>query len=331
MENQKTLPSPLGSRSASAIAALSTALALMGVTHAQTGGPEDYNFNFHNMGTSEDVFATGPMIFGALTGNQNFAGPGDSIRTCYGIDSFQGGRNQSTGGLSITHMSWVQGASLLSTGVDIGLSTILAQSVDSLDGDACFSSLFSQGNDTVTGNPITLRSQFGASIDPPKFNLQTGIFLDLVLELDSSTGFNLTLDNTLGTDSNGFPLIPHVIFEVQGPANEGINNNQYYLLSTSERIGLGTAGMGTGGVTNGNGRMGQSIFGLGNTADLTGTISHNRITAFTPGAGACGRYDGHHQWPKPRSLDRLSPGQPKPDDLGREQRQHGWRRPRLVG
>ncbi len=266
---------------------LGVAAALTGLACAQSGGPEDYNFNFHNMGTDAAVFTTGPVLFGALTGNQNFAGPGDSIRTCYGIDSFQGGRNQSTGRTNITHLSWIQGSSLTSNGVSIGLSTVLAQSVDSLDGDACFSSLFLQGNDTITGNPITLNSQFGASFVPPVLfpGPFGGSFLNLSMEVVGSNGIGITLDSTLGEDSNGFPLIPHVIFEVQGPVDGGFDNNQYYLASTSETIGLGTAGLGTGGVTNGNERMGQSIFGAGNTADVTGAISHNRLTGFTPATG----------------------------------------------
>ncbi len=269
----------------------SAAVALTGLATAQTGGPEDYNFNFHNMGTDAAVFTTGPVIFGAFTGGQNFAGPGDSIRCCYGIDSFQGGRNQSDGSSNITYMSWIQGHSVVSPGVDIGISTVLAQSVDSLDGDACFSSLFAQGNDTITGNPVTLNSQIGGVFLPGAFlGFATGggAFLNVAVEFAGSNGIGITMANSLGTDANGFPLLPHVIFEVQGPVNEGFNNNQYYLASTSERIGLGAAGAGTGGVTNGNGRMGQGLFGAGNTADLTGAISHNRITGFTPAAGLGG-------------------------------------------
>ena len=264
---------------------------LAGLASAQSGGPEDYNFNFHNMGTDAGVFLSGPALFGALTGAPGFAGPGSSIRTCYGIDSFQGGRNQSSGASNITYLSWIQGHSLTSPGVSIGLSTVLAQSVDSLDGDACFSAIFAQGNDTLTGNPVTLNSQIGGSFLPGTFfGFGTGgrAFLSLAVEFAGSNGLGITMDSILGEDANGFPLLPHVIFEVQGPANGGAGNTQYYLASTSERIGLGTAGAGTGGVTNGNGRMGQSIFGAGNTADITGAISHNRITAFNPATGLVG-------------------------------------------
>lgn len=272
-----SLPSTALALAASATAAL-----------AQTGGPEDYGFNYHNMGTDSAVFVSGPVLFGALTGNQSFAGPGDSIRTCYGIDSFQGGRNQSTGFANITHLSWVQSASLFSpNGVQPGLSSVLAQSVDSLDGDACLSSFFDQGVDTVTGAPITLNSSFGGALLLPSFQIPLGSTgLEIAAEFAGSNGIGIELPFTLGADGNGLPLIPHVVFEVQGPQNEGPNNNQYYLASTSEKIGLGSAGSGTGGVTNGNGRMGQAIFGI--TADLSGAVSHNRITGFSPATGLVG-------------------------------------------
>ncbi len=260
---------------------------------AQTVAPDDYNFNFSNMATEVSVFTTGPLLFGSLSGSgePQFAGVGDSIRTCYGIDSFQGGRNESTGFSNITYLSWVQGHALSSPGVDIGLSSVLAQSVDSLDGDACFSALFFQGLDTMTGQPVTLRSAMGGAFVPGLI-LQPGTgggsMATLVLEVVGSNGLGFQMPSTLGSDKNGFPLLPHVIFEVQGPANGGPQNNQYYIASTAENLGLGAGGEGTGGVTNGNGRMAQSLFGAGSTADLTGAISHNRLTAFSPATGLIG-------------------------------------------
>jgi hypothetical protein len=83
------------------------------------------------------------------------------------------------------------------------------------------------------------------------------------------------------------PLLTHLIYEVQGPLNGGPTDNQYYLASTSEALGVGDgAGNFTGGVTNGNGQQAFSLFAT--DALSSGAISHNRLTGYTPAAGLFG-------------------------------------------
>ena len=274
------------------------AAALVGVASAQLT-PNDYNYNWVNMGYGNSFaggagFTTGPVLFGAITGQGpggNYAGPGDSVRVCYGIDSFQGGRNQ-TGSSEQTWFAVVQGHDSLTPLVDIGLVSFHAQSVDSLEGDACFSSVVLQGNDSG-GNPVTLNAalNFAAIIGQfPGTTLGAGFFYTMYFEFIGSTG--VLSETTLGNDPQTpiNPLLTHFIYEIQGPVNGGPGDNQYYLASTSEALGTGD-GLGnfTGGVTNGNGLHGAAPLGGGTAQPFalggTGALSHNRLTGYSPAAG----------------------------------------------
>ena len=223
------------------IASAFALVALTPVGLAQTGAVDDYNFNFVNMSSGLNTFFTARQLFGAVTGG--VGSMGGSIRVCYGIDSFQGGRNESTGSTNITYLSWIQGHSNNSPGLELGLSTVLAQSVDSLDGDACVSSLFSQGFDTVSNRPVTLQTVIGASILlglVPSPGSGGAFFPTILVELAGSNGVGIQLPTTLGS-SGDFPLLPHVIFEVQGPNNRGLSE-----LNTSSRPRRRTLGSATG-------------------------------------------------------------------------------------
>lgn len=264
----------------------SAAVALTGLANAQTGGVEDYNFNWHQVATTPAVFTAGAGLFGVISGTPNFYGVGDSIRTCYGIDQFQGGRNQSDGATNITWIAWTLGHAVVSAGPDVGLSSVIGATVDSLEGDACLSGLFIQGTDSTTGLPITLNETIGVQLTLgfiAGLGTGGGAFASIAVELVGSNaalpgfGVGVQIPNTLGVDPTlGFPLLPHIIFENQGPVNEGLQNNQYFLASTTETIGIGTAGSGTGGVTNGNALQG---FGpLGATADASLAYSPHRFT-----------------------------------------------------
>ena len=260
------------------------------------------------------VLSSGPDLFGSITGaasgsGKNYAGPGDSIRICYGIDNTQGGRNQSTGFAETTWFQISQAFDPKNTTrlVDVGLVSIHGAVVDSLQGDACYSSTFDtdplapgtqQGFSTGVGappGPVLLETTLSfASIvgTIPGTTTPAPFVWDVAFEFIGSTG--VTTPTTLGSDPllPGCPLLTNVIFEVQGPVNGGVSNNQYYLASTVESLGVGDgSGNATGGVTNGNGLQGMSLWGLSAqpmSLGGSGALSHNRLTGFTPAAGLVG-------------------------------------------
>jgi hypothetical protein len=274
-----------------ALAALGAATTLTGLGQAQV----DYSFNWHNMSfgfLGGAAFSTGPVIFGFGQTFPNWAGPGDSIRTCWGIDSTQGGIMQVIQGCDISWFCLVQGwaANNAIPGVDYGLVSFHGASVDSITGDACFSSFFGQGVDPVTTTPVTLNSALSFAFVP---GLQAGTaglpaptFWFSYFQFLGPTG--LVVPNILGNDP-GFPAAPllaNIIMEVQGPVNGGPTNQQYFVLSTAEVIGLGNGTTGAGGVANGNSAHGSSIFA--GSADATNMVSHNRLTSFDPAGGLFG-------------------------------------------
>ena len=254
-------------------------------------GPFDLNWANMEYGTFTGAAGIVPdsALFGAILGGSPAPGfgPGDTIRVCYGIDTTQGGRNQSESRWEALAFQVQLGYSNSASpfGIPLGVVSLHSASVDSLDGDACFSSLFAQGSDSVTGNPITLNSrlEFVAALGVLPVPTGSGIY-DVRFQFLGSTG--VTGATTLGTDASGFPLLTNLIYELQGPLNGGGGGTHYFLYSTSETVGTGVNGVGTGGVTNGNGRQASAI--LGSTADLTGAISHNRMTAYAPGPGLIG-------------------------------------------
>ena len=282
------------------VTALTAALVVASPVARAQLTPNDLNFNWVNMQWGNSFLGgtrmvPGPALFGALTGptaSPNYAGPGDSIRVCYGIDSTQGGRNL-TGDSEVTWFAVVQGHDNATPLNDIGLVSMSAATVDSLEGDACISPFFSQGIDSSTGAPVGLnaRLNFAAIIGVfPGTTLGAGFFYTMYFSFIGSTG--ILGPTTIGTDASALPLISHLIYEIQGPVNGGPGDNQYYLASTSESLGVGDgSGNFTGGVTNGNGRHGVSVFG--SSAQPTalggsGALSHNRLTAYHPSIGLLG-------------------------------------------
>ena len=262
--------------------AAGAAAALAGLANAQV----DYSFNWQtpNNGFLGGLgFTDGPGLFGGLAGDGHFATTGDAIRVCYGIDSTQGGMNQG-GNSSVTWFRLVGAYPAGNTiqAVNFGLTSIASSSVDSLDGDACFSPFFAQGNDSVSGAAITQNTASSFSFVPGTIAGTAPFpnFWFIYFNFLGSTG--LQTANTLGTEPAGLggfadPLLTNLIFEVQGPLNFGPSANAYFLAATSERIGLGSGGTGTGGVTNGNGQMGFSLSGT--TADLSDAVAHHRLTS----------------------------------------------------
>ena len=213
-----------------------------------------------------------------------------SYRVCLSIDQAQGGTNQD-GTTDVTWFRITQGFGPAAGGLNIGLVSFLASSVDSLEGDACFTSLLNfgpgpnggvvQGFDQ-TGNPITLRNSSATSVlvGPfPGVTLPVPTVWSVYFQFIGSAG-GIQLPNTLGTDANDCPLLSHLIMEVQGPINDAFGpGDQYFAFSTTEQIGQNP--LGTGGVTNGNSLQGQGIFGV--PADLTGAAAHHRIAVGTSG------------------------------------------------
>lgn len=245
--------------------ATGAAIAFAGLANAQ------YDQNWATTSNTQgNVFGSGPDWFTLGGATPNFADAGDAIRHCYGIDQTQGGTNQ-TGQYTNTTFRVIQGWAAANTvaGNVVGRVSLASQSVDSLAGDACFSPIFT-----------------GAQ---PGLITEVAWFLDLGLLPGTATGAAPTFwasafdwvtsfqgSNTLGVDGSGFPLLANVIYEIQGPANGGPLNNQYYLASTAEIIGVNPTA--PGGVTNGNALMASALAG-GADAVTTNSVTHTRLTS----------------------------------------------------
>jgi hypothetical protein len=248
------------------------ATALTSVSSAQLL-PLDYSSNWQPMQDTASAAFSGPGLFGFVSGDGHYAGFGDSTRRCYGIDSTQGGRNQSTGRYETTWFNSAQGFAPLNTipGVDIGIVSIQAGTESDIGGDACLSPFFK----TTTGNPgheISAAAILGLQGGTASMGFPT-VWESAFQWVGTSVGAN----TTIGTDATlpGNPLLINLIYEVQGPINGGANNNQYYMASTTEVTG--SAVTGPGGVANGNVAMGALLYGA--SADMTGAFGHSRITA----------------------------------------------------
>lgn len=263
--------------------AAGAAAALCGLANAQV---VPYSINYHtpNFGFLGGLgFISGDALFGGLSGDGHYAHPGDNIKICYGVDSTTGGRNQD-GSSDITYFQLVFSFPLTNSvqDVDQGLTSFHANSSNSLDGDACFSPFFAQGNDTVTGNPIVINPTTSFAFNPGYLATPGTPFPTFWFIYWNFIGSALPTPVTAGLEPAGIgptvdALLTNLIFEVQGPTNFGPSANQYYLAGTSEVVGLGTGTTGTGGVTNGNARQGQGLFGT--LADLSGAVMHNRVEA----------------------------------------------------
>lgn len=253
-----------------------------------------YTAHFQPQGNPVTTAFSGPGLF-ASTGGPNYASPGDALRRCYGVDSTNGGTNQSRGVWENTHFKFAQGYAANNTvqDVDIGIASVLYASDSDMGGDACFSPFFSSAGNTG-GHGVAAAAIFGLQGLPAGFAFPT-VWQIGFQWAGTGTGFaGVGASTTLGLDgttSGGVPnpLLVNVIYEVQGPINGSATNNQYYLATTGESPGNGGGGAyGTGGVTNGNLNWGSSLFGV--TADQSGAISHTRLYSLDPnGAGLIGQ------------------------------------------
>ncbi len=262
--------------------AAGAAVALAGLSNAQV----DYSHNWQTMNFGFNgslIFTGGDGFWGGLNPSplsDNFGGIGDSLRICYGIDATQGGTNEN-GLSSTTWFTVAQGHTLAQTANSAGVISAAASSYDSAAGDACFSPLFGQvdPNDGVTPLNrfdstafIFANLTYGGATAVPTF------WFSYFQVFNGLTGGAIQAENIKGTvPGSPFanPLLTNMVLEIQGPANESVGNIQYYLANTDEVVGLNG-----GGVTNGNLSMGEGLFGLGYTADLTGAVVHSRITSF---------------------------------------------------
>ena len=245
--------------------------------------PIDFSHNWLPLHNGVAVGFSGTALFGAYTTvSPEYAGPGDAIRRCYGVDNTQGGRHYTAGSES-THYKLGQGYAAANPiqGVDIGLVSVQSGSDSDLRGDACFSPFFaSAGNQG--GHAVSAAALIGLITGTGGFPFPT--VWELAFRwMGTSTYQGVPSPNVIGVDRVfGNPLLANVIFEIQGPVNGGPTNQQYYLASTGELTGRnaltapGNLG-GTGGVTNGNSNWGLNVFGV--TADVSGAISHSRILA----------------------------------------------------
>ncbi|MBI1379506.1 MAG: hypothetical protein GC161_00255 [Planctomycetaceae bacterium] len=226
-----------------------------------------------NGDNSSLALASASQLF-AFGGPAAYAQPGAAIRLCFGIDQAQGGANQDgryrNTGFRILQ-GWGPGNQF--QGNQVGRVSLGSATVPSLAGDACFSPVF-------------------ASVQPGLAS-ELAWFLDLGLLTGTAgapvpsvwaTAFPWTTpiegSTRLGADSNGYPLLANVIYEIQGPANAGPSNLQYYLVTT-EQTGVDPAG--AGGVANGNNLLASGFFGV--PAEVSGAVSHTRLSAATAGGG----------------------------------------------
>ena len=249
--------------------------ASLGVSGAST---TSYDHHWASMSGAPTVLWSGKGLFDFFGGPNNFAGFGDAIRICYGIDTTQGGRNWSAGGSvpgphgsginvnatgGATENTWFriaqgfapQAVGTASAGVDIGVITVMSGSTSALGGDNCFTPFvkgFSHAADSG-GHKIGatalggLFSATGIAAAPVfwEFSFAWGdsaVLVPNVIGDDSADPGIPTLGGGIPSRGTGLPLLANVIFEVQGPLNGaagGFLTNQYYLSSTLDWAGIG--------------------------------------------------------------------------------------------
>lgn len=268
--------------------AAGAAVALAGLSNAQV----DYSHNWQTMNFGFNgslIFTGGDGFWGGLNpspNSDNFGGVGDSLRICYGVDATQGGTNES--GLSSTTWFFLaQGHTLNAATNSAGVVSAVASTYDSAAGDACFTPIFGQVDPTDGVTALNRFDSTGFIFAGLTYGGATAVptfWFSYFQVFNGLTGGAIQAENIKGTDPNGLfggePLLTHMVLEVQGPANESVGNIQYYLATTDEVVG--TLG---GGVTNGNLSIGEGLFGLGYTADVTGAVVHSRITSFEANTG----------------------------------------------
>ncbi|MFT7662084.1 MAG: hypothetical protein ACI87A_000295 [Planctomycetota bacterium] len=314
----------------------SAALAFAAPANAQLGAPHGGSgilFPANGLSTSYDhhwapmhgeptIFWPGKALFDAVAGPNNFAGPGDAVRICYGIDVTQGGRNASGPGSSTpgpfgdaagnsptggsTENSWfriVQGYAAVATapGVDIGLISVQAGTTSDISGDNCFTP-FNKGASNSGGHAVA-GAAIGGLFTGTGVAPAPGIFWEFSFNW---TGSPALIRNVIGDDSMdpgvptavpavpprgiGNPLLSNVVFEVQGPLNGPVLQflgNQYYLSSTLEWAGVHDGALNPTLGFRGTGGVtngnGNMGFGIfGATAGVTNAVSATRFIGTGP-------------------------------------------------
>jgi hypothetical protein len=245
----------------------------------------DYSQNWQSLNYGFQgslIFAGGSSLWGPLVGPSGSVS--GSIRICYGIDAMQGG-SHADGITDVTWMQLVQGHGAGTQQNQAAVVSVTTTTFDSAAGDACFAPALGQVN-PQTGLPLDRLSSEVFLFSDLTWGLATPVptFSFSYFQLFDGQGGGLPAKNRLGTDPGGLfpgenPLLAHLVLEVQGPSNTGVQNIQYYLATTDEVVGP------NGGVTNGNLSMGEGLFGLGYTADLTGATAHSRLAAFSAATG----------------------------------------------
>lgn len=240
-----------------------------------SGGTGDaYDHHWAPMHGEPTGFWPAKALFDAVAGPNNFAGPGDAIRICYGLDKTQGGRNWSGPGSTtpgpnglagdlhagggMTENTWfraIQGFAPIAlatpqAGVEFGLISVHAGTTSDIAGDNCFSP-FNKGTSNSGGHKVGAAA-IGGLFTGTGVAAAPGIFWEFSFQWGPTA---VLLANKLGDDSLdpgipsagvpprglGNPLLSNVIFEVQGPINGpalGFLGNQYYLSSTLEWAGV---------------------------------------------------------------------------------------------
>jgi hypothetical protein len=248
--------------------AAGAALAFAGLANAQN----DYAINWAmTANPTTNAYLTGPTLFTVDPAlGINYPGPGDSIRKCHGIDQTQGGSNQD-GTWTNENFRVIQAYDPFASepGVNIGLVSMHSATINSLSGDACFSPFADALQPVAANYSVSVAGVIGivtGTIGSPAPTF-FGVVFRWLTPVSGPT--------VLGTDSNGFPLLSNVIFEVQGPLNDNQSTNQYYLASTAEVTGVNP--IATGGITNGNSQLASALFAA--TADQTNAVASTRLTS----------------------------------------------------
>ncbi|MHC4378044.1 MAG: hypothetical protein ACYS26_15700, partial [Planctomycetota bacterium] len=261
-------------------------LAGSSATYARAQAQETYAHNWQplNFGFNGSlIFTGGDGLGGGLTPSATTPSYAGTIRICYGIDAMQGGVHAS-GTTPVTWTMLAQGHSQFATQNEAGAVSLTATAYNAASGDACFTPVLAQ-TDPTTGRPLTRLSSTGFIFAGLTFGGAAPVptFWFTYFELfNGLTGGPLEVENRVGTAPAGpfpgvNPLLGHLVLEIQGPVNAGPQNIQYYLATTDEVVGP------YGGVTNGNNHMGEAVFGLGYTADITGAVAHSRLSSFSGG------------------------------------------------
>ena len=250
--------------------ATGAAAILLGADAQSQVGPLDYQSNWQPMSNSLSAAFSGPALFSSLAPGA----VGGAIRRCYGIDSTQGGRNQSTGRYETTWIKVSQGwgPSSAVPGVNVGLVSVQSATDGDPGADICLSP-FAKSSQGSGGHQVSAMAVLG--VQP---GTTAGAFPQVWEVAFQWITTSVGSPSILGTDASGRPLLVNVIYEIQSPLNSALSP-QYYIASTTELTGLDPAA--PGGFANGNALLGTSVYGV--PPHVSGAISHSRVIAAGPG------------------------------------------------